>query len=231
MKNTIHVFIALFFSFSLLFSQTETNSVKTNFFNIENLNGTNEQATNTTPVFLEALRNDGKNTNATLTGAFIRSLAGFLFFFALLYIIYRYLKKRSKVVLGTDSVIKVLATTPLAQNRYLSIVEIADEMYLIAVADHNISLISKITDKETIDHIRIAHANSKENIVEDPFNNIFDKALYALNIKKRKKTSPFESANSIKEKIRSLDANAKDKNESALDDVTDDTNTKKRKRR
>lgn len=170
-----------------------------------------ENATNTQnrPAFLDDIENRGGGSSS-ITSVFVRAVAGIIFFFGIFYMLYKYLRKRSKVVLGSGDIIKILATTALAQNKSLSIVEIVDNMYFISTTDKAISMMSEITDKDTKDAIRLAYAKSSENVVEEPFSSMFDKALVMLNVKKKsEEKEPIEVTKEMTEKIRMMDDSVK----------------------
>jgi flagellar biogenesis protein FliO len=92
-----------------------------------------------------------------------------------IYLFFRYLvKKRNRVVAETD-IIKVHATFPLATNRLIQVVEIADKMLVLGVSDSNINLITELADRETIDRIKVM--SSKESGDGQGFRDQFMKLL------------------------------------------------------
>jgi flagellar protein FliO/FliZ len=70
-----------------------------------------------------------------------------------------FLRNRNKIVTGTE-VVKVLATYPLAGNKSIQIVQIAEKVLILGITDSNINLITTLEDKETIDKIKLE--SSKE---------------------------------------------------------------------
>ena len=124
-----------------------------------------------------------------------------------IYFVFIYLKNRSKKISGSSDIIKVLATTPLATNRYVSIIEIVDDLYLVSISDHNINLLSKIEDKETKDQIKMMYINSKNNIVDDSFKNILNQTLSVFKQPKMKEKDPLQTTSEIREKLHDLNAN------------------------
>ena len=144
----------------------DSNETATNFFNIpaETENDTNEE-----PAILQDIRNIENRATVSNTGMFIRAVIGFILTLIGIYLVFIYLKNRTKKISGSNEIIRILATTAVAANRYISIIEIADEMYLISISDHNINLIEKIENKDIKDQIRMMYINSKENAVEDSF--------------------------------------------------------------
>jgi flagellar protein FliO/FliZ len=51
--------------------------------------------------------------------------------------------------------IRVLETRPLAANRHLHLVEVGNHILLVGSAEHGVSLVSEVSDKETADGIRL----------------------------------------------------------------------------
>lgn len=180
----------------------QTNTAQSNYFNIQEdtiINNTNNE-----PAILQDIRNIENRANVSTTSMFIRAIIGFILTLVGIYIVFVYLKNKTKKVSGSNEIIKVLATTAIASNRYVSIIEIANEMYLISVSDHNINLLSKIEDKEMKDQIKMMYVNSKENTVEDSFKNILDKTLTIFKQPKMKKEDALKTTSDIREKLKSL---------------------------
>lgn len=205
---SIYLISAVFLYTQTAINNSEnTNEMTTNYFGITNtINITNDE-----PAILQDIRNMEERAGASTTGMFIRAIIGFIVTLAGIYLVFIYFKKRTKKISGSDEIINVLATTPVATNRYISIVEIADEMYLIAIADHNITLLSKIEDKETKDQIKMLYANSRNNIVEDNFKTILDKMLSNFRQPKVKEENPIESTKNLRERLEKLHSKKEDK--------------------
>ncbi len=180
--------------------------------------GTNSQ---NRPAFLDDIESRTSG-GSSITNVFVRAIAGVIFFFGILYMLYKYFRKRSKAVIGSSDIIKVLATTVIAQNKSLSIVEIADNIYFISVTDKAITMMSEITDKDSKDAIRLSYAKSSENVVEEPFSSMFDKALVMFNVKKKSDDKdPLEVTREMTEKIKTMDNNV----ESHLNSEREEVNT------
>lgn len=180
----------------------QTNTAQSNYFNIQEdtiINNTNNE-----PAILQDIRNIENRANVSTTSMFIRAIIGFIVTLVGIYIVFVYLKNKTKKVSGSNEIIKVLATTAIASNRYVSIIEIANEMYLISVSDHNINLLSKIEDKEMKDQIKMMYVNSKENTVEDSFKNILNQTLTIFKQPKMKKEDALKTTSDIREKLKSL---------------------------
>ena len=191
-----------------------TNETNTNFFNIP---AETENDTNNEPAILEDIRNIENRATVSNTGMFIRAVIGFILTLAGIYLVFIYLKNRTKKISGSNEIIRILATTPVAANRYISIIEIADEMYLISISDHNINLLEKIENKEIKDQISMMYINSKENAVEDSFKNILNQTLSIFRQPKMKEKDALQSTKEIRERLRNLNSDGLNNNEDDKD--------------
>lgn len=186
-----------------------TNETTTNFFDIPT---ETENNTNNEPAILQDIRNIENRAAVSSTGMFIRAIIGFILTLVGIYLVFMYLKNKTKKISGSNEIIKILATTTVASNRYISIIEIAEEMYLISISDHNINLLEKIEDKEIKDQIRMMYINSKENVVEDSFKNILNQTLSIFRQPKMKEKDALQSTKEIRERLRNLNSNDNNEN-------------------
>ena len=185
----------------------ETNSPAQDFVDsVQNYTGGAGDANNTNG-------NDNNGTNSIGIFMFIRAIIGFILTLIGIYLVFIYLKNRTKKISGSNEIIRILATTAVAANRYISIIEIADEMYLISISDHNINLLEKIENKDIKDQIRMMYINSKENMVEDSFKNILNQTLSIFKQPKMKEKDALESTKEIRERLRNLNSDNSDNNE------------------
>ena len=214
MKIIIFLIIFSYIVYPQDSNNINTNETATNFFNIpaEAENNTNDE-----PAILQDIRNIENRATVSNTGMFIRAIIGFILTLVGIYLVFIYLKNRTKKISGSNEIIRILATTAVAANRYISIIEIADEMYLISISDHNINLIEKIENKEIKDQIRMMYINSKENVVEDSFKNILNQTLSIFRQPKMKEKDALQSTKEIRERLRNLNSNNSDNNEDNKD--------------
>lgn len=205
------IFIIFFIAVSMAYSQNgDTNNEATsNYFNVPT---ETENNTNNEPAILQDIRNIENRAAVSSTGMFIRAIIGFILTLVGIYLVFMYLKNKTKKISGSNEIIKILATTTVASNRYISIIEIADEMYLISISDHNINLLEKIEDKEIKDQIRMMYINSKENVVEDSFKNILNQTLSIFRQPKMKEKDALQSTKEIRERLRNLNSNDNNEN-------------------
>ena len=187
--------------------QVQENNEENNFFNttIENNNQLNE------PAILQDIRNIENRAQISNSWMFIKAIIGFIITLIGIYLVFIYLKTKTKKVYGTNEIIKVIATTTIATNRYISIIEIIDDMYLVSISDQNINLLSKIEDKETKDQIKMMYINSKNNVVNDSFKNILNQTLSIFRQPIMQEKDPIQTTSEIRERLHNL--NNKDNNE------------------
>ena len=198
------IFIIFFIAVSTAYSQNTNNEeTATNYFNIptETENNTNNES-----AILQDIRDIENRASVSTTGMFIRAIIGFILTLIGIYLVFIYLKNKTKKISGSNEIIKILATTTIASNRYISIIEIADEMYLISISDHNVNLLEKIENKDIKDQIRMMYINSKENVVEDSFKNILNQTLSIFRQPKLKEKDPLKSTKEIRERLRNLNS-------------------------
>ena len=214
MKIIIFLIIVSYIVYPQDSNNINTNETATNFFNIpaETENNTNDE-----PAILQDIRNIENRATVSNTGMFIRAIIGFILTLVGIYLVFIYLKNRTKKISGSNEIIRILATTAVAANRYISIIEIADEMYLISISDHNINLIEKIENKEIKDQIRMMYINSKENVVEDSFKNILNQTLSIFGQPKMKEKDALQSTKEIRERLRNLNSDGSNNNENNED--------------
>jgi flagellar protein FliO/FliZ len=74
---------------------------------------------------------------------------------AFIYLIFFILKKVGNPKIVSDSTIKVLSTQNLESGRSLHLIEIGPQVFLIGSGESSVQLISEITDKETLDTIKL----------------------------------------------------------------------------
>lgn len=90
----------------------------------------------------------------------IRLVFSLMFISAIAYLTMKLLKKNMKV-LSAGVNIKVLDQYAFSVNKGVYITQIAGKIYVLGVTDHNINLLTEVTDSEMIDEI-IAKAKEKE---------------------------------------------------------------------
>jgi flagellar protein FliO/FliZ len=73
-----------------------------------------------------------------------------------IYLVFRLLRRGLRRRLPQNDLIRLLGTRALTGNRALHVVELGNKVFLVGAAENGISLISEITDQETLDTVRLA---------------------------------------------------------------------------
>ena len=82
---------------------------------------------------------------------FFRMIAGFLFVIALLYIVLRFINKKSKAY-QKGSTIKNLGGTSLGSNKSIQLVKIGGRIFIVGVGE-NVQLLAEITNEDEVQDI------------------------------------------------------------------------------
>ncbi len=72
-----------------------------------------------------------------------------------IYLIFFLLKRSANPKMQNNELMRVLSTQTIANNRSLHLVEVGRQIFLIGAGDNSVNLVSEITDKESIDEIRL----------------------------------------------------------------------------
>lgn len=86
---------------------------------------------------------------------FVRTLITLAFLLGLFYGIFRLYKFRRELPQQNFSAISSIYEYPLGTNQRLQILEIAGKLMILGVSDNSVQLISEVTDKYTIDRIKL----------------------------------------------------------------------------
>ncbi|AFG38138.1 FliO/MopB family protein [Spirochaeta africana] len=74
---------------------------------------------------------------------------------AMIYGVIRLLKRVQQPVRSDTSLIQLAATQPLGSSRAVHLVQVGQQVFLIGEAENSVQLVSEITDKESLDEIRL----------------------------------------------------------------------------
>jgi flagellar protein FliO/FliZ len=81
---------------------------------------------------------------------------------AVIYLLFRLLKRGSRGRHQEAELIHLLDYRSLSGNRALHLVEVGRSLYLVGCAENSVSLVSEIVDKESLDMIRLAVSERPE---------------------------------------------------------------------
>jgi len=107
-----------------------------------------------------------------------------------LYYLFKYIAKKQGLSLPSLDLVKVITSVPIGTNKFIQIIEVGNKYFLIGATENNISLISEITDKETISSIKIlknkvpsekpntdiTFRSFLNNVIGSGFNKVFKKS-------------------------------------------------------
>ncbi|MEK6795419.1 MAG: flagellar biosynthetic protein FliO [Spirochaetota bacterium] len=170
---------------------------------------TNVQATNTaadTPLFLTDLERERSPGVSGYFWMVVRALVTIAIFIGVLYFIFLYLKRRSNQLGHFNTLVKVLGLTLVAPNRYVCVIEVAEEIFLLGVSEHNVSIIKEITEKHAKDAIRMQSSLNPlpgESVPGTPFSEVIATVMEAFKVKRADK-KPVDFVNNIRDRIRTL---------------------------
>ncbi len=71
------------------------------------------------------------------------------------YVIFKYISQKQGLMAPNLNMIKLITSLPVGTNRFIQIIEIGNNYFLIGVSENNINLIKEITDKETMNLIQV----------------------------------------------------------------------------
>lgn len=103
-----------------------------------------------------------------------------------IYFIFFLLKKAGKPKIISDSTINVISTQNLESGRSLHLIEIGPQIFLIGSGESSVQLISEITNKETLDTIKLDKSARSEsnNTFTDIFRGFFKKENSSISLAK-----------------------------------------------
>jgi flagellar biogenesis protein FliO len=81
---------------------------------------------------------------------------------AVIYLIFRLMKRGARGRYQETELIRLLDYRSLSGNRALHLVEVGRSLYLVGCAENAVSLVSEIVDKESLDMIRLAVSERPE---------------------------------------------------------------------
>ncbi|MGL5255048.1 MAG: flagellar biosynthetic protein FliO [Brevinema sp.] len=169
--NIIKVLFFILFSVSFLQAQDETNQPSAEeLSNSQASNGfldafyTGADAPITTPA-----PQAGENLFFTLFRiVFITGLLGFLTWLVLKF----FFRKNTLLLSHESSPIEVISLVPAGLGVYFVVAKLNNIYYLLSLSSDGMTLIDKITDKETADFLEIHKAQPKEGAFTDLLQNL-----------------------------------------------------------
>jgi flagellar protein FliO/FliZ len=126
----------------------------------------NASAVDETTLAIEGETGAGAKAGAKAAGPntflyFIRMVVVLALVLGAIYLVFRLMKSLGKPKIGSDSAIKVLATTSLGTGRAVHVINIGSKAYLIGATDSSVSLIAEIAEKEVVDELVLKAGTEK----------------------------------------------------------------------
>jgi flagellar protein FliO/FliZ len=92
---------------------------------------------------------------------FVRMLLVLALVVAAIYLVLRFLRKKAGRRVQENDLIRVMGSRTLAGTRSLHVVEVGRGVYLVGSSDGGVELIAEITDKESLDSLRLKAAEEQ----------------------------------------------------------------------
>lgn len=166
----ISVFLILLFIISAVsgFSQADEN-------NIDITNQVDEATLTILDAEDQEVVDRSSALNTFSVWDFIRMILVLVGVLGFIYLIFFLLKKAGSPKIVSDSTIKILSTQNLEAGRSLHLIEIGPQIFLIGSGESSVQLISEITDKETVDTIKLDESlrNNDNKTFTDTFTGLF----------------------------------------------------------
>jgi flagellar biogenesis protein FliO len=99
-------------------------------------------------------------TAGVTTWDFLRMILILAVVVVVIYLVFWLVRKGSGRKVPENDLIKVLGSRGLAGNRAMHLVEVGSSIFLVGSSDGGVGLIAEITDKESIDTLRLQSAES-----------------------------------------------------------------------
>ena len=110
-------------------------------------------------------------------GDLIRVIVVLAAVIAAIYGLVYFLRKFSPLAESEEDLIAVLATRHLKKDSSLHLIEVGNQVFLIGSGSSSVSLISEITDQETMDKIRLDLSSAKQAVERKTFRSILRRNL------------------------------------------------------
>lgn len=139
---------------------------------LENSQNNNTETTN--EVTLESKENSQNQTifgeAPSFISIFFRFIMILVVFAAIIIIMIRYFKKKNLILTNHTGPIEVLASIPLMSGKFLQIVDIAGQIVILGISEHNISLVQVVDNSVIAEKIRLWRENFKKKEKESQWN-------------------------------------------------------------
>lgn len=120
-----------------------------------------------------------------------------------IYTIFHFLKKSGNPKFGDTRLIRVLSSKTLTGARALHLVEVGNQVFLVGTAENAVNLVSEISDKETLDGLKL-QATNVEATERRSFSSILGQAFGKPIGKATPGANPMEFLKSQRQRIQRM---------------------------
>jgi flagellar protein FliO/FliZ len=120
-----------------------------------------------------------------------------------IYLIFFVLKKGAGRKIQENDLISVLGSRTLSANRALHLVEVGKAVYLIGSSENSVGLIAEVTDKESLDTLRLKAAESSAPAAKKSFQQVLSDIFKPAN-KKFSVDESIELLKSQRERLKKM---------------------------
>jgi len=109
--------------------------------------------------------------------SFIKMLLILGIMVAIFYYFFKFVSKKANINNSPDSISKTLSVIPIAQNKFLQVVDLGGKVLVLGVSDNSINLVTEITEKHEIDKIRVSSMADSQMRGNASFGDFFKKQV------------------------------------------------------
>lgn len=146
----------------------------------------------------------GQDYNVNLFALIAKAIFSLLIITGLIYFTLRFFLKSQKWLPKQQPFIQIIATQPLAPNKYIHLIEIGNKLLVLGVSEHNINLLTEIVDKEVIDFIK-TQASSQEDKIPLSFIQHLKQRLRGQEIEQTGYEEKLKFLNQQRERLKNLE--------------------------
>ncbi len=165
-------------SVSVAFADTVSVSDSKSAQNTENIQDFSNSNIDEQNLLIEnssgRLQSSRRMSSGSSVWVFIRMLLVLAIVIALIYLIFKVLKKNSVIPSDDDKFLRRVASVSVGQGKSVQIVTLIDSAYLIGVSDNSVNLISKVEDKKLIDAMNLYADKQGMNSKPKNFSDVLD---------------------------------------------------------
>jgi flagellar protein FliO/FliZ len=107
---------------------------------------------------------------------FLKIILALIIIGGIVFLVLKVFSKRPVFLLGQSTdLVKVIATCSIAPNKFIQFIDISNKIIVVGVWENGMALLTEITDKETVDSLRLE--SSKRKHIEGSFSTYIQRFL------------------------------------------------------